>query len=374
MDRGKMKVSIITTVNHNVGDDFAREGIIYLLKQKFQHTALNFELIHKHSPITARHDFEWFRNYRFSKYVDRVLPLSLTKDRVLEADILVQSGAPVYWCHPETNGPHCYANEWFNPLIKRRYLKTALKAPFLNLAAGTCQRYDSDGSEFNSCKFCQDYIKELQSLTKVTTVRDKLAKKVLNNMGFDAPVIPCSSIFARELFGIKPENPEYVALNYMSGGAHYVFGQKIEFEKWKNNFKRFYKTISKFEKCVFVCHNQDEVNNAKGIDSNANIFISHDYKDYIRFYAKAKFGIMNRVHGAFLIASFGRPAVLIGNDSRVKMSEEIELRHTFVNNADLDWLLEQYEYLKHEGDNYSEQFKIIKKKAYNDYQEALSVL
>ncbi|MCD4691923.1 MAG: polysaccharide pyruvyl transferase family protein [Calditrichales bacterium] len=368
------KICFITTVNHNVGDDFVREGIIYLFKQKFKNTTLNFELIHKHSPITTRHGFEWFRNYRFSKYVDQFLPLSITKDKVLEADILVQSGAPVYWCHPEIGGPHCYANEWFEPLIKRRYLERNFKIPFLNLAAGTCQRYDSDGGGFNSCKFCQDYIKELQGLTKVTTVRDKLAKKVLNNMGINAPVIPCSSIFACELHGVNPKNPEYVALNYMSGGAHYVFGQKIEFEKWENNFKRFYKTISRFEKCIFVCHNQDEVMNAKKIDSNANIFISHDYKDYIKFYSKAKFGIMNRVHGAFLIASFGRPAVLIGNDSRVKMSEEITLSHTFVNNADLNWLLEQYEYLKNGGDNYSQKFNGIKKKAYNDYQEALSVL
>ena len=160
----------------------------------------------------------------------------------------------------------------------------------------------------------------------------------------------------------------------MSGGAHYVFGQKIEFEKWENNFKMFYKKISKIEKCVFVCHNQDEVSNAKKIDSNASIFISNDYKDYIRLYAKAKFGIMNRVHGAFLIASFGRPAVLIGNDSRVKMSEEIGLPHTFVNNADLNWLLEQYEYLKNGADNYSERFNEVKKKAYNDYQEALNIL
>jgi hypothetical protein len=368
------KICFITTVNHNVGDDFVREGIIFLLNQKFKDSVLNFDVIHKHSPITARHGFEWFRNYKLSKYVDQFLPLSITKDRVLEADILVQSGAPVYWCHPKTHGPHCSFNEWFRPIIKRRYLKTASKVPFLNLAAGTCQRYDSDGSEFDSCKSCQDYIQELQSLTKVTTLRDKLAKRILNNMGFDAPVIPCSSIFARESFGIEPKNPEYVALNYMKGGAHYVFGQKIEFEKWKNCFKSFYEQISKFEQCVFVCHNQDEVNNAKRIDFHANIFISNNYKDYIRFYAKTKFGIMNRIHGAFLIASFGRPAVLVGNDSRVKMAEEIGLPYIFVNYVNLIWLLEQYEYLKNGADNYLERFNGIKKKAYLDYQEALSVL
>lgn len=368
------KICFITTVNHNIGDDFVREGIIYLLTQRFKDTVLHFELIHKHSPITARYGFEWFRNHKFSKYVDRFLPLSITKDRILDADILVQSGAPVYWCHPETDGPHCFANEWFKPLIKRRYLKRSLKSPFLNLAAGTCQRYDSDASEFDGCKPCQDYIKELHVATTVTTVRDKLAKKLLNKMDFDAPIIPCSSIFARQLFDIEPDKSEYVALNYMRGGAHYVFGQKIEFEKWENTFKKFYETISRFEKCVFVCHNQDEVRNAKRIDSNAHLFISHNYKDYIKFYAKAKFGIMNRVHGAFLIASFARPAVLIGNDSRVMMSEEIGLPHVFVNNADYNWLLEQYEYLKNGGDNYSQRFNEIKKKAYNDYQKALSII
>lgn len=367
-------ICFITTVNHNVGDDFVREGIIYLFKHKFKDASLNFKLIHKHSPITTRYGFEWFRNYRLSKYVDRLLPLSVTRDRVLKADILVQSGAPVYWCHPATNGPHCYGNEWFTPLIKRRYQQKVLKVPFLNLAAGTCQRYDSEGSEFDNCNSCQNYIKELQSLTEVTTVRDKLAKKILSQMGFDAPVIPCPSIFARESLGIEPENPEYVALNYMKGGGHYVFGQKIEFEKWENNFKIFYNKIVKFEKCVFVCHNKEEVNNAKRIDFNANIFISHDYKNYIRFYAKAKFGIMNRIHGAFPIASFGRPAVIIGNDSRAKMSEEIGLPHIFVNNANSDWLLEQYKYLKNEGDSYSERFSGIKKKAYKDYQKILSGL
>jgi hypothetical protein len=364
------KICFITTINHNVGDDFVREGIIYLLKQKFKGVELNFEYIHKHSPITAFHGFEWFRNYRYSKYLDQILPLNLMKDKVLKADILVQSGAPVYWCHPETNGPHCFQNEWFRPLIKRRYRKIASNIPLLNLAGGSCQKYHSDGTEI--CKSCQDYIREFYNLTTVTTVRDNIAKKILNQMGLDALVISCSSIFACDALGIKPDNPEYVALNFMYGGAHYVFGQKIEFEKWENNFKIFYKKISKFEKCVFVCHNQDEVNNAKRIDFNANIFISHDYKDYIRFYAKAKFGIMNRIHGAFPIASFGRPAVIIGNDSRAKMAEEIGLPHIFVNNADLDWLLEQYEYLKNGADNYAERFNQIKYKAYNDYQEELS--
>ena len=46
----KTKTSIITTVDHNVGDDFVREGLLYLLSSAG--LVEDVELIHKHSPVT----------------------------------------------------------------------------------------------------------------------------------------------------------------------------------------------------------------------------------------------------------------------------------------------------------------------------------
>jgi hypothetical protein len=372
--KSEMKVSIITTVNHNVGDDFVREGITYLLKQKFTGQDLVFQNIHKHSPITSRYGLEWFRNLRFSRRVDKYLPLALTQDRILEADLLVQSGAPVYWSHEGKGGPHCANNEWFDPLIRRRYKRIKENVAFINLAAGSCQRYHSDGSEFSRSQKDVDYVKELQGLTKITTLRDTLAKKILNSINLDAPVIPCSSIFARNNLGIDPEIPDFVALNYMRGGAHYSFGQNIDPDQWEKTFREFYFQIKNQEKCVFVCHNQAEVKEAKKIDPEANIFLSPDYVDYVRFYAKAKLGIMNRVHGAFMLASFGRPSFVIGTDSRACMAEEIGLRHAFVNDVDIERLMLEYQYMKDGANSFEERFSSIKAKAYQDYQSTLSLL
>ncbi|MCJ8278797.1 MAG: polysaccharide pyruvyl transferase family protein [Rivularia sp. ALOHA_DT_140] len=367
-----MKIAIITTVNHNVGDDFVREGIIYLLKQRFPEENLFIQNIHKHSPITSRYGFEWFRNLRVSRHVEKYLPLKVTKDRILEADLLVQSGAPIYWCHPGES--HCADNEWFDPLIRRRYKKIKQKAPFINLAGGSCQRYHSDGDEFISSQKDIDYVKEFYDFAKVTTVRDTLAKNILNSLSLDAPVIPCSSIFARNNLAIEPETPSFVALNYMRGGAHFSFGQNISPDEWEKTFREFYQKIKNQEKCIFVCHNQAEVKEAKKIDPNANIFISKDYIDYIKLYAKAKFGIMNRVHGAFMLGSFGRPSFVIGTDSRACMAEEIGLRHAFVNDVDANRLMLEYQYMKDGANNFEERFSNIKAKAYQDYQLALSQL
>jgi hypothetical protein len=368
-----MNVAIITTVDHNIGDDFVREGIKYLLTQYFKGETLTFESIHKHVPITARRGFERARNNRIFSRVDKFLPLGFTGDRIREADLVVQSGAPVYWCHT-VGGGHCADNEWFVPLIRKRFVRNP-RARFINLAAGTCQRYHSDGTEFLNCEKCRDYIRELYELSTVTTVRDTLAQDVLRLLGIEAPVIPCSSIFAIDEHGLKNEGEEYVVVNYMQGGAHYTFGQNIDFNKWEDTFKTFYFELKKKEKVIFSCHNEKEVEVARTIDPGAEIFYQKDdYLAYMKFYARAKFGIMNRVHGAFLMASYGKPSIVIGNDSRARMVEEIGLESIFVNDVDVDILNDRYEYLKAGADNFKERFAEIKRKAYDDYMKAFSVL
>ena len=99
-----------------------------------------------------------------------------------------------------------------------------------------------------------------------------------------------------------------------------------------------------------------------------------DYLEYMKFYSKAKFGIMNRVHGAFIMASYGKPSIVIGNDSRARMPEEIGLKHYFVNDVDCDLLNKEYDFLKNGAGNFKKRFQVIKEKALNDYMKILSVL
>lgn len=363
-----MKIAFITTLNHNVGDDFVREGILFLLAKRFGEVS-HFN-IHKHAPVTVRKHFEWLRSYQLSRLLD-LLPLSPIHDKVLAANILVQSGAPVYWCHPKS---HCADNEWYRPLIQRRYLKVKNRVHFLNLAAGTCQKYYSDGSEFSNCKKCYTYIKEMFALSAITTIRDQLAQKVLNSLGLEAPVLPCPSIYARDRLSIPAEEPRYVCLNYMYMGGHYDFDQNIDRNRWEMTFKAFYNSIKNKCHCVFVCHNTEELKDANRIAPEAKKFFSKDYRNYLRLYAHAMCGVVNRVHSGFAIASFGRPAFVIGTDTRASMAAEIRLRYEFVENVDVARLLDELDFLKAGADHYADLFEEIKRKSFSGYQQALSVL
>ena len=106
----------------------------------------------------------------------------------------------------------------------------------------------------------------------------------------------------------------------------------------------------------------------------AKVFYSPRWEDYIRTYAEAKFSIMNRVHGTFVTASFGRPAFTVGADSRAQMVDELNLKRQFVGDASVDSLLEAYEDLKARSRTYGEEYRVIKEKAQKDYEQALAVL
>ena len=371
-----MIVTFITTIDYNVGDDFVREGIKYLIRQIIPDEKITFENIHKHSPITVRHGFEWFKDLKISKFtfpsqkLDVLLPLKITKDRILEADLVIQSGAPVYWCHKDV-GSHCSENEWYDVLIRRRFNKNK-KAKLLNVAAGSCQGFKSDGSEFKECSKDIEYIKEFYTTSSLTTVRDKIAQNIVSYAGFNPPVIPCPSIFAIDEYNLKPLEQKYLIMNYMKIGGHYTFGKEIKSNRWFDEIKTLYNYVKDKEEILFVCHNKKEIEDAKQIDPYVKTFYSKNFLDYMKIYRNAKYGIVNRVHAAFLMASYGVPSFIIGNDSRATMATEIGLESMFINDVDSKILIDKYENLKNGYKDYKEKFRIIKEDAFNNYFQIFS--
>lgn len=362
-----MRTTFITTLRHNVGDDFVREGLIHILRDAWPGATQQISTIHKHAPVSVRRGFEWVRRREVSAALDWI-PLGVSHDRILDCDLLVQSGAPVYWCHAEHR---CSDNEWYRPLIQKRHQRIRHRVPLLNLAAGSCQPYASDGCELVEDPRVADYVRDLHGRSAVTTVRDQLSKRILASLGLDAPVIPCASIFARDGLRVMPGDPDRVALNFMPLGGHYDLAQNVGRSRWQETFAEFYRVARDRARCTFVCHDRRELRAARALDPHAEVFFSRDYRDYVRFYARARTGIVNRVHAAFMIASFGRPAFVIGNDSRSKMTAEIGLRHAYVDDVDADQLIAELErnLADHE---YAECFSGIKTKARDAYREVLA--
>ncbi len=379
--RGETRAAFITTTDHNVGDDLVREGILYLLEKKLGN--IRPALIHKHFPVTVRDRFEWLQSSGCAQIVGRVtggrarllsrfldtIPLHPESDKILSCDLLVQSGAPVYWCFPDGSG--CHTNEWFRPLIEKRYLRIKDEVPLINIGAGSCQPYKSSGSEFLENAACSAYIRRLHSLAAVTTVRDSLARAILHNIGLDAPLIPCPSLFARDRLRITPEPAEFVAVNFMPLGGHYGFGQLIDEAEWQRTFVTFCTTIGRRHPVVLVCHDRKELGLAMKILPNVKRMFADSSRSCLSIYSRARCYIGSRIHGAFATASFGRPAFVIGSDSRSRMMDEISLSDGFVAEMTPEFLLTVFGNMNDRASDYREVSEGIRETAYGSYMSGL---
>ncbi len=364
-----MYVSIITTTRHNIGDDFVREGIISVLSDIAKINTI--ELTHKHSPVTTIYGRERIRNLYVSRVVEPVSRVFGEKNRISDADVLIQAGAPVYWCHP--NGPHCADNEWFDPLIRKRFLKARHGRKFLNLAGGSCQVYHSVGLEVGGCPKCKSYIAEFFDACDLTLLRDSLAKRMLNLAGRDAEVLPCTSIFARDYLNISPRKGEYIVVNFMENGGHYTFGQNINALKWRRNFVSIVKKLQLHGRVVAACHTPTEERQVKELVPHIDTYIVPDeHVAYMDFYAGARFAIVNRVHAGFMMASFGKPAVVIGNDSRALMVKSLNLVSHYVEDVSDVLIDKMIDELISREYNYQEEMEEIRSKTRSAYAEKIS--
>lgn len=336
MMRKQFEVAFITTTHHNVGDDFVREGIIHLLAARLPHA--KFSSIHKHSPITAFNLLEGVRSPRVSELLYPLLQrLKLLDNKLIGCDLAIQSGAPIYWCHPGT--AHCADNEWFGPLIRDTFVPARRTRRLMNIAGGSCQRFQSTGSEPEICPRCIQYIQELFDVCDLTILRDEVAARMLNLADRSAVVLPCSSIFARDRFGILPRAGEYIVVNFMENGGHYTFGQQIDISAWRKHFVELVRQTKHIGRVVIACHSESERRLAAELSPETDIFyIPDDHRALIEFYSHARFGIVNRVHAGFLMASLGKPVTVIGTDSRALMIKNIGLDCQFVSDiSDTSW-------------------------------------
>ena len=103
-------------------------------------------------------------------------------------------------------------------------------------------------------------------------------------------------------------------------------------------------------------------------------FYSDDYRAYLRLYSGARWGIMNRVHGAFALASLGKPrAAVVGSDSRARMAGVLGMPEVFVNDATDDWLHETAERLDNRVSTYPAEIELLKSNASVEYVKRLRI-
>jgi polysaccharide pyruvyl transferase WcaK-like protein len=95
-------------------------------------------------------------------------------------------------------------------------------------------------------------------------------------------------------------------------------------------------------KLLFVARDQPEADFQREFAQPGEmVFLSNDFRDYVSLYSRVKGIFANRVHGAVCVAGFGRPAVIVGTDSRIAIGRPIGIPAIDSSEVTPQWILDR---------------------------------
>jgi polysaccharide pyruvyl transferase WcaK-like protein len=325
----RMNILLVSTHAHNPGDDFIRIGIEHLLRQIYPDAVLR--IMHKHDPRTV---FAGFKQRASSPH--RLLAPHLYRlyaalqgrgrENYLDtADLVVFAGTPFIWRSSLRMLPFTSANAEWVPFTWQRLFHELAGKPVLNLSAGTSVTSPQQADALLADPAVTGFLKQAVGRSTLTTARDNRTRAILGQLGFDVPLLPCASILAAKGAQIEPQAPEYVVVNLMPSAAHSWRGQRGDPAHWRRILEQVARDLETRHTLLFVSHSADEDAAAAAWFPHHPRLFSQDPIVLLKAYARASFGVCNRVHAGAAIASFGRPAVVIGGDSRIELIEQFGL-------------------------------------------------
>jgi ADP-heptose:LPS heptosyltransferase len=319
------KITFMTTTGVNVGDEFIREGICSFLDEIFSSWEPFY--VNKHNLITLH---------------QRVYDENATLcDKFRDADIIIQAGAPVYW---KIDASTSYNVEWAEELWEKRIFQLGPLKPVLNIAAGACQPYPDFAKTFLSDPRCIDFARRVAHACRWTSVRDPLASQILYALDIEHDVLPCSAFHAARRVKGKIDDNDIIGINLMSLGGHFKLSDDVDSHAWGDTIDALVTDLRSRHNLIFIAHDLQEKEFMQRLTSGGEeVFYSTRYEDYMTVYANCKAVLANRVHGAVCAAGFGRPAVIVGNDTRLQIGDYIGLPSRYVGMATADELIDLVE-------------------------------
>ena len=371
-----MKLGLLTTLNSNIGDDFIREGLLHCIRQVAPDAKLELVMLDKHEPqmvYPRRHPIRLFDKKKFKpRWLAK--PFRLLAEKYLppfghtifeECDILIQCGTPVIW-------QGCRESEWARLIWRDVFARLAASGkPLLNLGGGSCYPFEQLPETLVGNPD-ENFVRLMLESARLTTVRDRLANKLMTSIGRLPPQLCCPALLAAQAF-VQPSAPtKKVLINYMAGGGHYDWGQAIDAKIWEQTMRQI---VSRLEQQgwqpLLLAHNEKELALAAEIWPQLPRVCPASVPEYFAVARDAAFGVCNRMHASVALAGLGIPSVAVGTDSRNLMVELLGLPVFYVKAATTERMVTAIDELQFKRDGESHRLLALRETTLKEHMDYL---
>ena len=287
-NKAHLHVTFMTTVHHNVGDEFIREGIRSFLD----------EVLGDYDPFYVhKHDIDTLHK----PLLDEGEKLA---DKFRDSDIIVQAGAPVYW----NIGPHTSYNVgWAKDLWFDRIFKLGPAKIILNIGVRLLPGRRTGPGRVDGRSALRRFRPGSRPGLPMDDRPRSARLAVSCHPGNQARPAAVPGVSCRPKDGRLKNHPERAGGEFDRDAGHHLVKPANDPAHWRNTVETVLPQLRKHYHLLFVANDIAEAEYQKqfAID-NEMVFLSNDFRDYLALYATVQGIVANRVHGAVCVAGFGR--------------------------------------------------------------------
>ena len=212
---------------------------------------------------------------------------------------------------------------------------------------------------------------EVQSEKEQEPTATGAARDHLTHLPLVALAFVCSAILAAQGAHLVAQPPEYVVINLMREAGTITRGQHGDSSRWKETITAVVPEIEKRSPVLFVSHSQADDDVVTEWFPKHRRFFSKDPVQLLNVYSKARYGLCNRVHSGGAIASFARPVIVVGGDSRINLIKQFGMPTVDHREIDGPGLLGMVQNVEENYDEYVTRLKNVILSTERAYIEAI---
>ncbi len=307
-----IRISFLTTIGYNVGDDFIRSGI---------QAAMDATGIEYQSYYINKLDQHSLR----AGCADESLGLD---EKYWDADVVIQAGAPVFW-HLEGGSNSSVTAAWHQWFWRDRVFcePAERRHPILlTLGAGSCQPWGHGAKAFIEDSACLSFARAVARRSAIMTVRDPVAAEIVAATGSEYKLRPCPAFFAGNVRQRALARSGPIGINLMPHGGHAQIRPAADTRGWREKCLRLVVELRNHVALFFIAHDTAEYDFMRTLARpGERVFISASWRDYLDVYSHCATVVANRVHGAVCAAGYGVPALIVGTDTRSQIGAPLGL-------------------------------------------------
>ena len=237
-------------------------------------------------------------------------------------------------------GKFWYDDEFWRKVINPNRIRVAA------LAGGSGGKVDESPEEFaERCandRLTQKIITRRTKYAHCFTVRDPHSHALLNRLGIENRLLPCTATFAGMYYNV-PYAPQKGRVAIVPSSPNFIAGESPE-----DVMDRFASVVQKFRGAgynpIAVFHGQKEFDRLRSKLNPSELFFSNDFYSLLKFYGSCEGIVSARLHGTLPAWGIGAErAVNISIDSRGCAADVLGIANLKYKEATPEALLASYE-------------------------------